>query len=48
MSVQRVYLIETKTGQKVAGSLFDEISDEHLKKWKQAWVPEFDARKAKC
>lgn len=39
MSESPVYLKKTSTGQLVDAILWDEITDEHLKMWKDSWQP---------
>ena len=38
MNESLVYLQDPQTGGLVEASLFDEVTDEHLRLWKQGWV----------
>jgi hypothetical protein len=40
MNESLVYLQDPQTGGLVEASLFDEVTDEHLRLWEQGWVPE--------
>lgn len=40
MNESLVYLRDVSSGQSVDASLFDEVSDEHLRLWENDWVPE--------
>lgn len=38
MNESLVYLRDVSSGQSVDASLFDEVSDEHLRLWENDWV----------
>jgi hypothetical protein len=46
MNESLVYLQDPQTGGLVEASLFDEVTDEHLRLWEQGWVPEMRAHRA--
>ena len=39
MTESKVYLLESKSGDLVEASLFDDIQDEHLELWSSTWAP---------
>jgi len=43
MTKSAVYLRKLATNQTVEASLFDEITDEHLRMWKDTWSPAMEA-----
>ncbi len=43
MNVSQIFLRKMATGESVAASLCDEITDEHLKMWETTWRPAIDA-----
>jgi hypothetical protein len=40
MNESLVYLLDPQNSGLVEASLFDEVTDEHLRLWEQGWVPE--------
>ena len=46
MNESQVYLKEPQSGDLVDASLFDEVTDEHLRLWENGWVPEMQAHRA--
>ena len=46
MNESLVYLKEALRGELVEASLFDEVTDEHLRLWEHGWVPEMRAHRA--
>jgi hypothetical protein len=45
MNESLVYLKEPQSGDLVDASLFDEVTDEHLRLWENGWVPEMQAHR---
>jgi hypothetical protein len=45
MNESRVYLQESATADMVDASLFDEVTDAHLRLWEDGWLPEMKAHR---
>lgn len=46
MNESHIYLLESKSGDIVEASLFDEVTDSHLSLWEDSWLPEMKTHRA--